>query len=263
MSLPFNLKQLRILKAVALEKNFTKAAKILAISQPTLSKQIKSLETSLKTILIYRNNKVILLTFAGKTFLQYAERILAICEECHRNINRLKFNYKRTKTVGANIINSNFLIPRIIITLISISPIFQIKLSVNSTDTLKQKIFDKKIEVSLINEKIIKPKKQIRKIRTLFNEYHLLLYTKNNLIKNLNRIEKKQINLIKLKQIKIMKKYHKNKKTIMLTNSTESQNKGKALGIGFYEKFDKKTLYNSKATKIKRELFVNYITKVM
>jgi len=254
MSLPFNLKQLRILKAVALEKNFTKAAKILAISQPTLSKQVKSLEISLKTILIYRNNKVILLTFAGKTFLQYAERILAICEECHRNINRLKFNYKQTKTVGANIINSNFLIPRIIITLISISPIFQIKLSVNSTNTLKQKILDKKIEISLINENIPKPKNQIRKIRTLFNECHLLVYTKNNLIKNINRIEKKQINLITLKQIKILKNYYKNKKTIILTNSIESQKKGKILGIGFYEKFSKNTQPNKKVTKIKREL---------
>jgi DNA-binding transcriptional LysR family regulator len=38
--LPFTLQQLRILKAIATEQNFTKAAKLLYLSQPSLSKQI-------------------------------------------------------------------------------------------------------------------------------------------------------------------------------------------------------------------------------
>lgn len=42
--LPFTLQQLRILKAVATEQNFTKAAELLYLSQPSLSKQIKKLE---------------------------------------------------------------------------------------------------------------------------------------------------------------------------------------------------------------------------
>jgi DNA-binding transcriptional LysR family regulator len=41
--LPFTLQQLRILKAVATE-NLTRAAELLYVSQPSLSKQIKTLE---------------------------------------------------------------------------------------------------------------------------------------------------------------------------------------------------------------------------
>ena len=52
--LPFTLQQLRILKAIATEKNFTKAAKILYISQPSLSKQIITLEKNLNTLLVNR-----------------------------------------------------------------------------------------------------------------------------------------------------------------------------------------------------------------
>ena len=46
MILPFTLQQLRILKAVASEKSFTRAAEILFVSQPSLSKQIKILENT-------------------------------------------------------------------------------------------------------------------------------------------------------------------------------------------------------------------------
>jgi DNA-binding transcriptional LysR family regulator len=44
--LPFTLQQLRILKAVATE-NLTRAAELLYVSQPSLSKQIKTLEENL------------------------------------------------------------------------------------------------------------------------------------------------------------------------------------------------------------------------
>jgi DNA-binding transcriptional LysR family regulator len=44
--LPFTLQQLRILKAVATEENLT-AEELLYVSQPSLSKQIKTLEKNL------------------------------------------------------------------------------------------------------------------------------------------------------------------------------------------------------------------------
>jgi DNA-binding transcriptional LysR family regulator len=85
--LPFTLQQLRILKAVATEKSFTKAAEVLFLSQPYLSKQIKALEQNLDVSLLTRNSNTIALTENGKIFLQYSERILALCEE---SINRFK-----------------------------------------------------------------------------------------------------------------------------------------------------------------------------
>jgi predicted transcriptional regulator len=75
--LPFTLNQLRILKAVAAEKNLTKAADLLHLSQPSLSKQIKILEKNLDISLINRENNKISFTENGKVFLQYSERILA------------------------------------------------------------------------------------------------------------------------------------------------------------------------------------------
>ena len=59
MVLPFTLQQLRIFKAIASEKSFTQAAEILFVSQPSLSKQIKILESRLGILLLTRTgNKI-------------------------------------------------------------------------------------------------------------------------------------------------------------------------------------------------------------
>ena len=64
MVLPFTLQQLRIFKAIASEKSFTQAAEILFVSQPSLSKQIKTLENRLGILLLNRTgNKIFLIMF--------------------------------------------------------------------------------------------------------------------------------------------------------------------------------------------------------
>jgi DNA-binding transcriptional LysR family regulator len=62
------------LKAVATEENLTRAAELLYVSQPSLSKQIKTLEKNLDILLINRENNKISLTENGKVFLQYCEK---------------------------------------------------------------------------------------------------------------------------------------------------------------------------------------------
>ena len=67
MTLPFTLQQLRIFKAIASEKSFTQAAEILFVSQPSLSKQIKTLENRLGILLLNRTgNKISLTEAVGK-----------------------------------------------------------------------------------------------------------------------------------------------------------------------------------------------------
>ena len=55
--LPFTLDQLRILKAIAKEGSFKKAANSLYVSQPAISLQILNLERQLNVSLFDRGNK--------------------------------------------------------------------------------------------------------------------------------------------------------------------------------------------------------------
>jgi DNA-binding transcriptional LysR family regulator len=71
------LQQLRYFVAVAETRHFTQAADELGVSQPTLSKQIHTLETSLGAPLFERIRGGVTLTVAGETLLPLAQRMIA------------------------------------------------------------------------------------------------------------------------------------------------------------------------------------------
>ncbi|MEV0898056.1 LysR substrate-binding domain-containing protein [Actinoplanes sp. NPDC049802] len=71
------LQQLRYFLAVAELRHFTRAADELGVSQPTLSKQIHTLEMSLGAPLLERIRGGVTLTVAGETLLPLAQRMIA------------------------------------------------------------------------------------------------------------------------------------------------------------------------------------------
>ena len=152
--LPFTLQQLRILKAIATEKNFTKAAEVLYISQPSISKQIKTLEKNLDIILINREGNKISLTENGKVFLQYSERILALCEESCRALIDLKNGDRGSLTIGASQTIGTYLMPRILSLFAQNYPQIDLKIQVNSTSIIINNILKREIDIALVGGEI-------------------------------------------------------------------------------------------------------------
>src|SRR5262249_62039593 len=76
-----DIAKLQIFAAVARLGNFTRAAELLYLTQPTVSQQIAALEAQLGAPLIERLPRRLRLTPAGEALLPYAEQILALADE--------------------------------------------------------------------------------------------------------------------------------------------------------------------------------------
>ncbi len=75
------LRRLRIFWAVAHSATMTQAAKLLNVSQPTLSQQLTGFEAAIGTNLFERRSNGMILTEAGELFLRKAEPVLRSAQE--------------------------------------------------------------------------------------------------------------------------------------------------------------------------------------
>jgi DNA-binding transcriptional LysR family regulator len=180
MTLPFTLQQLRIIKAIASENSFTRAAEILFISQPSLSKQVKKLENRLGILLVNRESNKISLTEGGKLFLQYSERILALCEESCRALNDLKNGDRGSLTVGASQTIGTYLMPRVLALFAQHYPQINLKVQVDSTRFIAKNVVNRYIDIAVVGGDVPEDLKKYLEIENFVEDELTLIIPKSH-----------------------------------------------------------------------------------
>ncbi len=94
------LRQLRYFLAVARERNFSRAAEVLHIAQPPLSRQIQQLEEELGVLLIDRSSRPLDLTEAGRFFYEQAGQILARTEHMREQTRKIGMSKRERYVIG-------------------------------------------------------------------------------------------------------------------------------------------------------------------
>ncbi len=80
------LRHLRYFAAVAAHGSFNRAASILHLTQPALSRQVKDLENELGVLLVVRGQNAVRLTKEGELFYEEAREVLARADEAMRRV---------------------------------------------------------------------------------------------------------------------------------------------------------------------------------
>jgi LysR family transcriptional regulator, nitrogen assimilation regulatory protein len=81
-----NLKQLEAFVRVAEFGSFSKAAMVLRVAQPALSRQVRALETELRETLLLRNGRGVQLTEAGRRLFEHSVGILELVARAREDI---------------------------------------------------------------------------------------------------------------------------------------------------------------------------------
>tara|TARA_Y100001968_G_scaffold171583_1_gene156973 strand:+ start:7756 stop:8697 length:942 start_codon:yes stop_codon:yes gene_type:complete len=148
--LPFTLDQLRILKAIAEQGSFKKAADILYVTQPAVSLQIQNLEKQLEITIFDRGGRKALLTEAGKILLDYCQRILSQCDEACKAVEDLNSLQGGTLVIGASQTTGTYLMPRMIGLFRQKYPDVSVQLQVHSTRRTGWSVANGQIDLGII-----------------------------------------------------------------------------------------------------------------
>ncbi len=132
--------------------SITQTAKNLYITQPAVSRAIKSLETEYDMRLFDRIGKKIFPTEEGVLFYKKAYRIIS-------EINDLEHmgsdaSQRQTIRIGAAIMIGTFLIPRITQAFESSHPNIEVKVTIASASTLTAMLYKNELDMALIEDEV-------------------------------------------------------------------------------------------------------------
>ncbi|MCF2683451.1 selenium metabolism-associated LysR family transcriptional regulator [Faecalicatena contorta] len=110
-----NLKQLEAFVQVAEGGSFSKAAKELFLTQPTISAHIAALEKEMNVRLFVRNTKEVSLSDDGRELYQYARQIIDLQKKIEERFEAGKDGGKHLITIAASTIPAQYLLPKVLI----------------------------------------------------------------------------------------------------------------------------------------------------
>jgi len=145
---------LKVFITVANTKNFSKAAKVLNLTQPAISFQIQTLEQYYQTMLFDRVNRHVKLTESGELLLEYALSMNDLQAELERKMQQLTGQVKGNLTIGASRTVGEYIMPYVVSEFKKEYPDVDIALEIYNTKQVEKNIMNNTIDVGLVESDI-------------------------------------------------------------------------------------------------------------
>jgi len=148
------IKQFEIFNLVVENQSFTRAAKILFMSQPAISWQIKRLEEDLGVPLFIRREKELELTEAGEVFFQASKQICGIYRQTCTTIasySQLKWGHL---IIGASTIPGEYILPSWLPQFHKKYNNLNINIIIGPSGEIIEKLINNEIDIAMVGAKL-------------------------------------------------------------------------------------------------------------
>lgn len=171
-----NLKQLEAFVRVSERRSFSKAAKELFLTQPTVSAHISSLEKELDARLFVRNTKEVDLSEEGKKLYDYAKQMVDLEHKIEDTFHGDKENDQQCITIAASTIPAQYLLPQILARFNEKYPKEQFRISETDSAQVVEQVLNRTIDIGFTGT--VLEKKHC--VYIPFYEDELIIITPNN-----------------------------------------------------------------------------------
>ena len=152
-----NIKQLEAFTLVVELGSFTRAAKLMFMTQPAISFQIKALEEQLGLQLLERAERSVFLTEAGKLVYTEAKKILASNRSILDYVAQLRGLNKGTLILGASTIPGEYLLPQFLGEFKQMHPEIELKLEIGSTQRITELVLAREVHLAVVGAAKLHP----------------------------------------------------------------------------------------------------------
>ena len=135
---------------VAARSNVTKAAKVLGITQPSLSASIRRLETSLGTPLLLRSKSGVKLTKAGVLFQARAKELQGIWEELGKVTQQRNAEVTSRYTLGCHSALARYILPSFLPDLMKSHALLDVGLTHGSSREITEAVIDFRLDFGIV-----------------------------------------------------------------------------------------------------------------
>lgn len=140
----------RVFIMVVEERNFSRAAEKLHMTQPAVSQYIKSLEEHYGVKLLDRTNQYVHLTKAGDIVYVHAKKILALYSKIHHVIEDLTNQARGPLSIGASYTFGEYVLPYIVAKMNIDYPDIKPNIFINNTKEILTLVANHQLDIGII-----------------------------------------------------------------------------------------------------------------
>ncbi|MDE5415556.1 selenium metabolism-associated LysR family transcriptional regulator [Alkalihalobacterium chitinilyticum] len=149
-----SIDNLRIYVTVVEQKNFSKAAKLLNLSQPNVSLHIRNLENEFEATLLHRSPKQVKVTEEGKILYVKAKQMLSLYDEAKQEMNDRKNIVQGTIKIGASFTIGEYILPKLLAEYARENRGVTVEVTVANTEEVIERIRSNDLDIGLVEGEV-------------------------------------------------------------------------------------------------------------